>query len=265
MHPMGWDAFGLPAEQHAKKTGTPPRITTEKNTATFRRQLQMLGFSYDWDRELATTDPDYFRWTQWIFLQLFDTWFDAEQQRGRPISELPIPARRRRRGRRRRAPLSGRASAGLPVRGAGQLVPGAGDGAGQRGSDRRRQRAGRPSGGARCRYGSGCCGSRPMPIGWKKTWIASTGPQSIKTLQRNWIGRSTGAEVDFFIGHARSEQRRPARRPPSSRPGAMPARLRGFPRRPGRLTRSAFTRPAPTRCMAPPTWCSRPSTRWSSG
>src|SRR4051812_38283287 len=92
MHPMGWDAFGLPAEQHAKKTGTPPRVTTEKNIATFRRQLQMLGFSYDWDRELATTDPEYFRWTQWIFLLLFDTWFDDEQQRGRPISELPIPA-----------------------------------------------------------------------------------------------------------------------------------------------------------------------------
>src|SRR6188508_2140647 len=91
MHPMGWDAFGLPAEQHAKKTGTPPRVTTEKNIDTFRRQLQMLGFSYDWDRELATTDPEYFRWTQWIFLVLFDTWFDDEQQRGRPIAELPIP------------------------------------------------------------------------------------------------------------------------------------------------------------------------------
>src|SRR5688572_27586473 len=91
MHPMGWDAFGLPAEQHAKKTGTPPRITTEKNTANFRRQLQMLGFSYDWDRELATTDPEYFRWTQWIFLLLFDSWYDERAQRGRPISELEIP------------------------------------------------------------------------------------------------------------------------------------------------------------------------------
>ncbi len=91
MHPMGWDAFGLPAEQHAKKTGTHPRATTEKNIATFRRQLKMLGFCYDWDRELATTDVDYFRWTQFIFLVLFDTWFDAEQQKGRPIAELPIP------------------------------------------------------------------------------------------------------------------------------------------------------------------------------
>ena len=77
LHPMGWDAFGLPAEQYAKKTGTPPRITTEKNISTFRRQEKMLGFSYDWDRELATTDVEYFRWTQWIFLVLFDTWYDS--------------------------------------------------------------------------------------------------------------------------------------------------------------------------------------------
>ncbi len=91
LHPMGWDAFGLPAEQHAIRTGTPPRITTEKNIGTFRRQLQMLGFSYDWDRELSTTDTDYFRWTQWIFLKLFNSWFDADQQRARPIDELHIP------------------------------------------------------------------------------------------------------------------------------------------------------------------------------
>ena len=92
MHPMGFDAFGLPAEEHAIKTGQHPRLETEKNIGTFRRQLKSLGFSYDWSRELATTDPDYFRWTQWIFLKIYDTWFDAEQRRGRPISELPIPA-----------------------------------------------------------------------------------------------------------------------------------------------------------------------------
>ena len=78
LHPMGWDAFGLPAEEHAVKTGTHPRETTEQNIATFRRQLKSLGFSYDWNRELATTDPDYYRWTQWIFLELFDTWYDAD-------------------------------------------------------------------------------------------------------------------------------------------------------------------------------------------
>jgi leucyl-tRNA synthetase len=89
---MGWDAFGLPAEQYAIETGTHPRETTRRNIATFRRQIQSLGFSYDWDREVDTTDPAYYRWTQWIFLELFDTWFDAEQQRGRAISELPVPA-----------------------------------------------------------------------------------------------------------------------------------------------------------------------------
>jgi len=71
LHPMGWDAFGLPAEQHAIQTGTHPRATTLKNIATFKRQLKMLGFSFDWSREIDTTDPGYVRWTQWIFLQLF--------------------------------------------------------------------------------------------------------------------------------------------------------------------------------------------------
>jgi len=101
LHPMGWDAFGLPAEQTAIKDNTHPRITTQNNIGVFRRQLQSLGFSYDWDREVDTTDPNYYRWTQWIFLQLFDTWFDETQQKGRPIRELiaefasgarPIPA-----------------------------------------------------------------------------------------------------------------------------------------------------------------------------
>ncbi len=72
LHPMGWDAFGLPAEQYAVKTGTHPRITTEKNVEKFREQLQAIGFSYDWDREVNTTDPNYFKWTQWIFLKLFE-------------------------------------------------------------------------------------------------------------------------------------------------------------------------------------------------
>src|SRR5207245_5324702 len=91
LHPMGWDAFGLPAEQYAIETGTHPRLTTQKNIDTFRRQIQMLGFSYDWDREVSTTDPGYFKWTQWIFLVLFDTWYDPAKNRGRHIDELPIP------------------------------------------------------------------------------------------------------------------------------------------------------------------------------
>ncbi|MGD9929136.1 MAG: leucine--tRNA ligase [Mangrovibacterium sp.] len=91
LHPMGWDAFGLPAEQYAIQTGTHPAITTQKNCDNFRRQIKTLGLSYDWDREINTTDPKYFKWTQWIFTKLYNTWFDYEQGKGRPISELPIP------------------------------------------------------------------------------------------------------------------------------------------------------------------------------
>jgi leucyl-tRNA synthetase len=92
LHPMGWDAFGLPAEQYAVKTGQHPRKTTEENIATFKRQIQSLGFSYDWTRELATTDPDYFKWTQWIFLKLYNSWFNPETNRAEPIETLKYPA-----------------------------------------------------------------------------------------------------------------------------------------------------------------------------
>ncbi len=88
LHPMGWDAFGLPAEQHAIKTGTHPRTTTLKNIDNFRRQLKMLGFSYDWDREVDTTDPGYVKWTQWIFLQLFRQGL-AFQQSDMPVNWCP--------------------------------------------------------------------------------------------------------------------------------------------------------------------------------
>ena len=88
LHPMGWDAFGLPAEQHAIKTGEHPRINTENNTNNFRRQLKNLGFAYDWDREINTTDPDYVKWTQWIFLQLYGSYFCEDEQKAKPISEL---------------------------------------------------------------------------------------------------------------------------------------------------------------------------------
>jgi leucyl-tRNA synthetase len=91
LHPMGWDAFGLPAEQYAIQTGTHPSITTNHNCNTFRRQIKELGLSYDWDREINTTDPEYFRWTQWIFIRLYNTWFDEEIQKGRPVSELTVP------------------------------------------------------------------------------------------------------------------------------------------------------------------------------
>jgi leucyl-tRNA synthetase len=199
MHPMGWDAFGLPAEQHAKKTGTHPRATTEKNIANFRRQLKMLGFSYDWDREVATTDVDYFRWTQFIFLVLFDTWFDETQQRGRPIAELPIPedvaeegaeAVERYRDEHRlayqlEAPVNWCPALGTVL--ANEEVQG---GVSERG------------------------GHPVVRIALRQWMLRITAyadrlerdldgldwPESIKLLQRNWIGRSTGAEVDFFIG-----------------------------------------------------------------
>jgi len=91
LHPMGWDAFGLPAEQYAMETGTHPAIVTRHNCDTFRRQIKEIGLSYDWDREVNTTDPGYFKWTQWIFIQLYNTWYDEELQKGRPVSELEIP------------------------------------------------------------------------------------------------------------------------------------------------------------------------------
>ncbi len=91
LHPMGWDAFGLPAEQYAIETGTHPSVTTDDNCDTFRRQIKSLGLGYDWDREIKTTDPGYFKWTQWIFTRLYNTWFDADLEKGRPITELEIP------------------------------------------------------------------------------------------------------------------------------------------------------------------------------
>ena len=88
LHPMGYDSFGLPAEQFAIKTGQHPAITTAANIENFRRQLKSLGFGYDWDREIATTDPGYVRWTQWIFLQIYNSYFCEETNKARPVSEL---------------------------------------------------------------------------------------------------------------------------------------------------------------------------------
>ena len=155
LHALGYDAFGLPAEQYAVQTGQHPRITTEANIATMRAQLRRLGLAHDRRRSVATTDPEFYRWTQWIFLQIFNGWYDEEAGRARPIAELapllasgarPVPTgvpgvgRRRpvgRPGRRGAAPRGRRAPAGLPVELAGQLVPRPGHRAGQRGGHRR--------------------------------------------------------------------------------------------------------------------------------
>jgi leucyl-tRNA synthetase/REP element-mobilizing transposase RayT len=88
LHPMGYDSFGLPAEQYAIKTGQHPAITTAANIENFRRQLKSLGFAYDWDREIATTDPEYVRWTQWIFLQLYGSYYCEDTNKAKPVSEL---------------------------------------------------------------------------------------------------------------------------------------------------------------------------------
>ena len=88
LHPMGYDAFGLPAEQYAIQTGQHPAVTTEKNIARYREQMDRIGFSYDWSREIRTCDPEYYKWTQWAFLQMFDSWYDNVQQKARPIADL---------------------------------------------------------------------------------------------------------------------------------------------------------------------------------
>ena len=201
MHPMGFDAFGLPAEEHAIRTGTPPRESTQRNIDTFRRQLKMLGFSYDWSRELATTDPGYVRWTQWIFLVLFDTWFDPAAQKGRPIADLPVPeavsaagpeavAKYRdthRLAYQSEAPVNWCPALGTVL--ANEEVIG---GVSERG------------------------GHPVVRIPLRQWMLRITAyadrlehelegldwPASIKKLQCDWIGRSTGAEVDFFIAPA---------------------------------------------------------------
>ena len=88
LHPMGYDAFGLPAEQYAIQTGQHPEKTTSDNVARYRQQLDRIGFSYDWDREVRTCDPEFYKWTQWAFLKMFDSWYDPQQNKARPISEL---------------------------------------------------------------------------------------------------------------------------------------------------------------------------------
>ena len=88
LHPIGWDAFRFSAEQFAINTGQHPSVATVQNVGRFKQQLQQIGFSYDWQREINTTDPEYYRWTQWIFLQLYNAWFDPEARAARPIAEL---------------------------------------------------------------------------------------------------------------------------------------------------------------------------------
>ena len=88
LHPQGYDSFGLPAEQYAIQTGQHPAVTTEENINTYRRQLDQIGFSFDWSREVRTSSPEYYKWTQWIFIQVFESWYDRSANKARPVSEL---------------------------------------------------------------------------------------------------------------------------------------------------------------------------------
>ncbi|MEP7048990.1 MAG: leucine--tRNA ligase [Pseudomonadota bacterium] len=161
LHPMGWDAFGLPAEQYAIETGTPPAQTIAKNTDTFRRQLKALGFAYDWSRELNTTDPAYFRWTQWIFLQLFSRGLAFQ-------AEIPVNW----------CPQLGTVLANEEVV----------DGRSERGNYpvvRQPLRQWQ----LRITAYADRLASELEPLEWPET----------RQKQRDWIGRSEGAEVDFPI------------------------------------------------------------------
>jgi leucyl-tRNA synthetase len=199
LHPMGFDAFGLPAEEHAIKTNTHPRIATEKNIATFRRQLKMLGFSYDWDRELSTTDIDYVRWTQWIFLVLFDTWFDPEQQKGRPISELPIPEDVSRQGRDAVRRYQDDFRLAFQADALVNWCPALGTVlANEEVIDGRSERGDHPV--QRIPLRQWMLRITAYADRLEKDLDSMDWPEGVKKLQRDWIGRSTGAEIDFYIG-----------------------------------------------------------------
>jgi leucyl-tRNA synthetase len=185
LHPMGWDAFGLPAEQYAIKTGQHPRVTTQRNIDNFRTQLQSLGFSYDWSREISTTDPEYFRWTQWIFLQLYGAWFNPATGKAEPISTYggsdPDSVRL--------AFVSDKPVNWCPELGTVLANEEVVDG--------------------KSEVGGFPVERRPMRQ-WMLRITAYTErliadlegldwPESIKLLQRNWIGRSEGAEVRFAL------------------------------------------------------------------
>jgi leucyl-tRNA synthetase len=198
LHPMGWDAFGLPAEQYAVEKNVHPRITTQQNISTFRRQIKSLGFSYDWDREVDTTDPDYVKWTQWIFLQLHDTWYDRAANKGRPISELPIPddvraagpyAVRQYQDSKRLAYQSEAPVNWCPALGTVLANEEVIDGRSERGNHPVERRPLRQWMLRITEYAERLLNDLDT-LDWS---------DAIKAMQRNWIGRSEGAEVDFAL------------------------------------------------------------------
>jgi leucyl-tRNA synthetase len=206
LHPMGWDAFGLPAEQYAIKTGQHPSLTTAQNIARFKGQLTRIGLSFDWSREVNTTDPSYFRWTQWIFLQLYNSWFDPVEKKARPIAELeaerktahPDESADDRREYLDQHRLAYVAEA--PVNWCPQL--------------------GTVLANEEVVDGKSEVGGFPVVRRPMRQWMLRITayadrlqdelsgldwPESIKLLQRNWIGRSEGAEVDFRLPRKRAK------------------------------------------------------------
>ncbi|MFN2542033.1 MAG: leucine--tRNA ligase [Chthoniobacterales bacterium] len=188
LHPMGWDAFGLPAEQYAIKSGQHPAITTRENVAKFKSQLKRIGFSYDWQREINTTDPRYYKWTQWIFLQMYNSWFNPETNKAEPISTY-----------RGANPDEVRLAyvADVPVNWCPELGTVL---ANEEVVDGKSEVGGFP------------VVRRPMRqwmlriTAYAERLLAELEgldwPEGIKLLQRNWIGRSEGAEIDFRVAQA---------------------------------------------------------------
>jgi len=195
LHPMGWDAFGLPAEQYAIKTGQHPAVTTRENVAKFKTQLKRIGFSYDWEREISTTHPGYLRWTQWIFLQIYNSWFNPATRRAEPVSTYSGAD-----------PDLVRLAyvAEVPV----NWCPGLGTVlANEEVIDGKSEVGGYP------------VVRRPMQQ-WMLRITAFAErlidelegvdwPAGIKLLQRNWIGRSEGAEVAFEVAQVSDLQSKP--------------------------------------------------------
>jgi len=199
LHPMGWDAFGLPAEQYAIKTGQHPRITTEANIANFKRQIQSLGFSYDWTREIDTTDPKYFKWTQWIFLQIYNSWFNPATNKAEPISSLTYPTELKTEEQKRSYRDSKRLAyvSEAPVNWCPEL--------------------GTVLANEEVIDGKSEVGGFPVVRRPMRQWMLRITAYaerllndletidwsaSLKEMQRNWIGRSEGAEVSFQVDGA---------------------------------------------------------------
>jgi leucyl-tRNA synthetase len=199
LHPMGWDAFGLPAEQYAIKTGQHPRQTTEDNIATFKRQIKSLGFSYDWSREVDTTDPGYFKWTQWIFLKLYHSWFDPATNRAEPIDTLPVPAdlntpeaQRAYKDSKRLAFVSEAPVNWCPDLGTVLANEEVVDGKSEVGGFPVVRKAMR-----QWMLRITAYAERLLQDLESLDWT-----HSLKEMQRNWIGRSEGAEVDFQVANS---------------------------------------------------------------